>query len=172
VEIHPTLVHRECGRTSTFAGITRGFSPDQPSKIVSRSTREPRKLDFHLINPAATPSNGKSTPTKPFYQRSSCQQPAFGKICGRGGGGEGGCAPCRRPGSPTGTRRAARPLRRPEAAGCRAPNRSRDGPHPEALFLEESLFFNGARRYPASGWRAFGMNRSKRFAGSGPQSGA
>jgi hypothetical protein len=96
----------------------------------------------------------------------------FGKICGRCGGGECGCAPCCRPGSPTGTRRAARPLRRPEAAGCRAPNRSRDGPRPEALFLEESLFFNGVRRYPASGWRAFGMNRSKQFAGSGPQSGA
>ncbi len=43
------------------------------------------------------------------------------------------------------------PLRCPEAAGCRAPNRSRDGPRPEALFLEKSLFFNGVRRHPASG---------------------
>jgi hypothetical protein len=33
------------------------------------------------------------------------------------------------------------------------------------------LFFNSVRRHPASEWRAFGMNRSKQFAGSGLQSG-
>ena len=99
-----------------------------------------------------------------FTKLAAASNRPFGKICGRRGGGEGGCAPCCRLGSPTGTRPAARPLRRPEAAGCRAPNRSRDGPRPEALFLEKSLFFNSVRRYPASGWRAFRMNRSKQFA--------
>ena len=143
------------------AAIQDSFLPDQPDKAEPEGERKTRKPAFRLINPTATPFERETAPRPGHFTKlAAASNRPFGKICGRRGGGEGGCAPCRRPGSPTGTRRAVTPLRRPEAAGCRAPNRSLAGPRPEALFLEESLFFNSVRRYPASGWRAFRMNRS------------